>query len=196
MSMTILLTGKNWQVGFELQRALAPLGEIVAVDHQKCDLADPAANNAVDKPESKPELAQAINATVPGIFGQEAAHLGPLVVHHYTDYVFDGSKQGAYRKDDTHNPQSVYGKTKLAGEKALQRRGADHLIFLTSWVFGAHGGNLAKTMLRLAAELLKRLVSLTTLPQSSRRTIPCWHRVWPTRTSMSPPANRLWPAPA
>lgn len=168
--MKILLTGKHGQVGFELQRALAPLGEIVAVDHHECDLADPAAirrlvaevspqiivspaaYTAVDKAESEPELAQAINATAPGILGQEAKKLGALVVHYSTDYVFDGTKQGAYTEDDIPNPQSVYGKTKLAGEQALQQSGADHLIFRTSWVFGAHGGNFAKTMLRLAAE--------------------------------------------
>lgn len=168
--MKILLTGKHGQVGFELQRALAPLGEIVAVDHHECDLADPAAirrlvaevapqiivtpaaYTAVDKAESEPELAHAINATAPGILGQEAKKLGALVVHYSTDYVFDGTKQGAYTEDDVPNPQSVYGKTKRAGEQALQQSGADHLIFRTSWVFGAHGGNFAKTMLRLAAE--------------------------------------------
>lgn len=168
--MKILLTGKHGQVGFELQRALAPLGEIVAVDHHECDLADPAAirhliagfapqiivnpaaYTAVDKAESEPELAQAINAVAPGILAQEAKKLGALVVHYSTDYVFDGTKQGSYTEDDTPNPQSVYGKTKLAGEQALQQSDADHLIFRTSWVFGAHGGNFAKTMLRLAAE--------------------------------------------
>ena len=168
--MKILLTGKNGQVGFELQRALAPLGEVVAVDHQECDLADadairrlvaevkpqviinPAAYTAVDKAEAEPELAQAINAIAPGVFGEEAARLGALVIHYSTDYVFDGSKPGAYLETDATNPQSVYGKTKLAGEQALQASGADHLIFRTSWVFGAHGANFAKTMLRLAAE--------------------------------------------
>lgn len=168
--MRILLTGKNGQVGFELQRALAPLGEIVAVDHHECDLADagairklvadvapriivnPAAYTAVDKAESEPELALAINGTAPGVFGQEAARQGALVVHYSTDYVFDGSKQGAYTEEDSPNPQSVYGRTKLVGEQALLQSGADCLIFRTSWVFGAHGGNFAKTMLRLAAE--------------------------------------------
>lgn len=168
--MKILLTGKNGQVGFELQRALAPLGEIVAVDQQECDLAsaaairrlvadvapqvivNPAAYTAVDRAETEPELAQAINATAPGVFGEEAARLGALVIHYSTDYVFDGTKQGCYGEDDVPHPQSVYGKTKLAGERALQASGADHLIFRTSWVFGAHGGNFAKTMLRLAAE--------------------------------------------
>lgn len=168
--MKILLTGKNGQVGFELQRALAPLGEIAAVDHQECDLSkpaairqliadfkpqviiNPAAYTAVDKAESEPALADAVNTVAPGILGEEAARHGALVIHYSTDYVFDGTKDGAYREDDTPNPQSVYGRSKLAGEQALQASGADHLIFRTSWVFGAHGGNFAKTMLRLAAE--------------------------------------------
>ena len=168
--MKILLTGKNGQVGFELQRALAPLGEVVAVDLDECDLSDadairrlvaevrpqvivnPAAYTAVDKAESEPGLAQAINAAAPGILGEEAARLGALVIHYSTDYVFDGTGQGAYTETDEPNPQSVYGQTKLAGERALQASGADYLIFRTSWVFGAQGGNFAKTMLRLAAE--------------------------------------------
>jgi dTDP-4-dehydrorhamnose reductase len=168
--MKILLTGKNGQVGFELQRALAPLGAIVAVDQADCNLADelairrlvsetrpdvivnPAAHTAVDKAESEPALAQAINGVAPGIFGEEAKKLGALVVHYSTDYVFDGSKDGWYTEDDAPNPQSVYGKTKLAGEQALAASGAKHLIFRTSWVFGAHGANFAKTMLRLATE--------------------------------------------
>ena len=168
--MKILLTGKNGQVGFELQRALAPLGEVIAVDHAECDLAspeairrlvretkpdiivNPAAYTAVDKAESDQDLAVAVNATAPGIFGEEAAQLGALVIHYSTDYVFDGGKTGAYSEDDSTNPQSIYGKTKLAGEQALQQSGADHLIFRTSWVFGAHGGNFAKTMLRLAVD--------------------------------------------
>lgn len=168
--MRILLTGKNGQVGFELQRALAPLGEIVAIDQQECNLAsaddirqlvadvapqvivNPAAYTAVDKAESEPHLALAINGTAPGVFGEEAVRLGALVIHYSTDYVFDGTRQGRYTEDDPPNPQSVYGKTKLAGERALQASGADCLIFRTSWVFGAHGNNFAKTMLRLAAE--------------------------------------------
>jgi dTDP-4-dehydrorhamnose reductase len=168
--MKILLTGKNGQVGFELQRALAPLGEIVAIDHPECDLANPdairqlvrdvrpdiivnpAAYTAVDKAESDQATAFAVNGVAPGIFGEEAARLGALVVHYSTDYVFDGCKQGAYAEADVPNPQSVYGKSKLAGEQALQQSGADFLIFRTSWVFGAHGGNFAKTMLKLAAD--------------------------------------------
>lgn len=168
--MKILLTGKNGQVGFELQRSLAPLGEIVAVDQTDCDLADadairrlvsttrpgiivnPAAYTAVDKAETDVAHAQAINGTAPGIFGEEAAKLGALVVHYSTDYVFKGEKPGYYTEADAPDPQSVYGKTKLEGEHALAASGAKHLIFRTSWVFGAHGANFAKTMLRLAAE--------------------------------------------
>lgn len=168
--MKILLTGRNGQVGFELLRALAPLGEVVAVDQADCDLANPeairalvravrpgiivnpAAHTAVDKAEAEPALAQAINGVAPGVFGEEAAKIDALVVHYSTDYVFDGARAGFYTEDDAPNPQSVYGKTKLAGERALQASGARCLIFRTSWVFGAHGANFAKTMLRLAAE--------------------------------------------
>lgn len=168
--MRFLLTGKNGQVGFELQRALAPLGEIIAVDHAACDLADPAAiryllaevrpdivinpaaYTAVDKAESEPALAYAVNATAPGVFGEALAKTGGLVIHYSTDYVFDGKKGEGYGEDDQPNPQSIYGKSKLAGERALQASGAHYLIFRTSWVFGAHGANFAKTMLRLAAE--------------------------------------------
>jgi len=168
--MKILLTGKNGQVGFELQRALAPLGEIFAVDQPECNLADgpairdlvrsfkpdvivnPAAYTAVDKAESEPELAHAINTVAPGVLGEEAARQGAWVVHYSTDYVFDGIKPGAYTEDDLTNPQSVYGRTKKAGELAIQQSGVRHLIFRTSWVVGAHGRNFAKTILRLAVE--------------------------------------------
>ena len=168
--MKLLITGKNGQVGFELQRALAPLGEIVAVDHAECDLSsadairalvrrlqpdvivNPAAYTAVDKAESDQDTVFAVNAVAPGVFGEEAARLNALVVHYSTDYVFDGKKAGAYSEDDTPNPQSVYGQSKLAGEQALQASGAKHLTFRTSWVVGAHGNNFAKTMLRLAAD--------------------------------------------
>jgi len=168
--MKILLTGKQGQVGFELQRALAPLGDVYAVDYAECDLADaaairalvrscnpdlivnPAAYTAVDKAESEPELAHAINAVAPGVLGEEAAKRGAWVVHYSTDYVFDGGKPGAYTEDDATNPQSAYGRTKREGEIALQRSGARHLIFRTSWVVGAHGGNFAKTILHLAGD--------------------------------------------
>lgn len=166
----ILLTGKNGQVGFELQRALAPLGEVVAVGTADCDLSDagairallqrvqpslivnPAAYTAVDKAESDADKARAVNADAPGVLGEEAARLGAPVIHYSTDYVYDGSKDGIYLESDPVAPQSVYGRTKLDGERALQAATPQHVILRTSWVVGAHGGNFAKTMLRLAAE--------------------------------------------
>lgn len=168
--MKILVTGRNGQVGFELQRALAPLGDIVAVDHIDCDLADaeavrtlvrriapgvivnPAAYTAVDKAESDQATAFAVNAEAPRVLGEEAARLGALVVHYSTDYVFNGTKDGAYAESDTPDPQSVYGCSKHEGEVALAAANPRHLILRTSWVVGAHGGNFAKTMLRLAGE--------------------------------------------
>lgn len=168
--MRIFLTGKNGQVGFELQRALAPLGEIHAVDYAECDLADAsalcklvrsikpdlivnsAAYTAVDKAESESALAHAINAVAPGVLGEEAAKLGAGVVHYSTDYVFDGTKQGAYIEEDLTNPLSIYGRTKRDGEIALRESGARHVTLRTSWVVGAHGNNFAKAILRLACE--------------------------------------------
>jgi dTDP-4-dehydrorhamnose reductase len=166
-----LVTGANGQLGFELQRALAPLGEVVACGRDACNLSSPdsiraavraakpnvifsaGAYTAVDKAESEPDLARAVNATAPGILGEEASKLGALVIHYSTDYVFDGKKTSAYREEDATNPLGIYGKTKLAGEKALAASGSDHLIFRTSWVFGAHGKNFIKTILRLASTL-------------------------------------------
>lgn len=168
--MKILLTGRNGQLGFELQRSLAPLGEIVAVGHADCDLGDeagvrallqrvrpdvvinPAAYTAVDRAESDHAAAVAVNANAPRILGEEAARSGAFVIHFSTDYVFAGDKVGAYSENDTAEPKSVYGKTKLAGEQGLAQANPRHLILRTSWVVGAHGGNFAKTMLRLAAE--------------------------------------------
>ncbi|HWR75856.1 MAG TPA: dTDP-4-dehydrorhamnose reductase [Thiobacillus sp.] len=166
----ILLTGVNGQVGWELQRTLAPLGEVIAADRNRLDLADsavirrsveaiapdliinPAAYTAVDKAESEPDLAHAINATAPGELAQAAAARGIPLVHFSTDYVFDGRKQGAYSEDDAPNPLGVYGATKLAGEQAVQRAGAPHLILRTSWVYGLRGRNFLLTMQRLARE--------------------------------------------
>lgn len=166
----ILVTGKNGQVGWELQRSLAASGEIIALDSNAMDLADPdavrrtvrevrpdiivnpAAYTAVDKAESEPELADAVNGIAPGILAEEAKLLGAILVHYSTDYVFDGSKPTPYVEGDVPNPQSVYGKTKLAGEQAVCASGCKHLIFRTSWVYGVHGGNFVKTMLRLARE--------------------------------------------
>jgi len=165
-----LVTGSNGQVGFELRRSLAPLGRVVALDRAGCDLSDPdairrlvrdlrpdvivnpAAHTAVDKAETEPELAFAINGTAPGIFAEEARALGSLLVHYSTDYVFDGTKDGAYTETDPVNPRSVYGKSKLAGEQAIAASGARALVLRTCWVAGAHGGNFAKTMLRLGKE--------------------------------------------
>jgi len=166
----LLLTGHNGQVGFDLRRALALLGEVIAINSEDCDLADeaairrvvrdlrpdvivnPAAYTAVDKAESEQALARAINARAPGVLAEEAKTLGALLVHYSTDYVFDGTKLGSYQEADTPNPSSVYGATKLAGEGAIVAAGCRHLILRTSWVVGAHGGNFAKTMLRLAGE--------------------------------------------
>ena len=168
--MTILVTGALGQVGFELQRALAPLAEVAAVDVVDCDLADahalralvrrvqpvlivnPAAYTAVDKAESEQALAYAVNATAPRVLGEEAAALGIPVVHYSTDYVFDGSGSRPWAESDTPNPLSVYGSSKWAGEQALAEANPRHLILRTSWVVGAHGANFARTMLRLAAE--------------------------------------------
>nr|WP_321465535.1 dTDP-4-dehydrorhamnose reductase [uncultured Desulfobulbus sp.] len=168
--MNILLTGKNGQLGFELRRALAPLGRIFAFDQEECNLADPesirrlirevqpdclinpAAYTAVDRAESEPELAKAVNTTAVAIMGEEAERLGAWVIHYSTDYVFDGSSPSPYVETDPTNPINVYGLTKRDGDIALQDVCRRHLIFRTSWVVGAHGNNFAKTMLRLAGE--------------------------------------------
>ena len=168
--LRILLTGRNGQVGFELRRALAPLAEIVAVGHAECDFArpqeirrlvrsvrpaiivNPAAYTAVDRAETERELAFAINATAPRILGEEAARLGAFVVHYSTDYVFDGTKHGAYDESDATRPRSAYGESKREGELALLNATHHHLILRTGWVAGTHGANFARTMLRLASE--------------------------------------------
>ncbi len=173
--MKILLLGKDGQVGWELQRALAPLGELVALGRQgrdglSGDLSNPAAlratvdavapdvivnaaaHTAVDKAESEAELAQRINADAPGVLAQTAASRGAVLVHYSTDYVFDGSGSKPWQEDDATGPLSVYGRSKLDGEEAIRASGCTHLIFRTSWVYAARGGNFAKTMLRLAAE--------------------------------------------
>ena len=168
--MKILLTGGNGQVGWELRRTLACLGEVVAVDSKEMDLADaeairrvvrevnpriivnPAAHTAVDKAESERDLAYAINATAPGILAEEAEKLGALLVHYSTDYVFDGSGNTPWREDDATGPLNVYGASKLAGEQAIQAACRRHLIFRTSWVYGARGANFLLTMRRLMRE--------------------------------------------
>ncbi|WP_432257924.1 dTDP-4-dehydrorhamnose reductase [Cupriavidus sp. TMH.W2] len=167
---TILVTGSKGQVGFELRRSLAPLGNVVALDRACCDLSrldelrrvvrdyrpdviiNPAAYTAVDKAEAEVDLAFTINGTAAGLLAEEAKVLGSLLVHYSTDYVFDGTKDRPYLETDPVNPQSVYGKSKLAGEQAITVSGAQALILRTCWVAGAHGGNFAKTILRLGKE--------------------------------------------
>jgi dTDP-4-dehydrorhamnose reductase len=172
--MKILLLGKNGQVGWELQRSLAPLGEVLALDSKSTeycgDLTDlaglvatvrayapdvivnAAAYTAVDKAESEPEQAQRVNAEAVAVLAHEAQQLGAWLVHYSTDYVFDGSGTQPWQETDTVGPLSVYGASKLAGEQAIQASGCKQLIFRTSWVYAARGNNFAKTMLRLAQE--------------------------------------------
>jgi dTDP-4-dehydrorhamnose reductase len=172
--MKILLLGKNGQLGWELQRSLAPLGELVALDRHNTDfcgdltnlqglastvqavrpdiIVNAAAHTAVDKAESEPELARLINASAPGVLAQQAQKLGAWLVHYSTDYVFDGSGSRPWQESDTPAPLSVYGQSKLEGEQLIAAHCSKHLIFRTSWVYAARGGNFAKTMLRLAQE--------------------------------------------
>ncbi len=168
--MKILLTGATGQVGYELQRSLQALGQVVAVDRACMDLSrldqvrdvvravrpdlivNPAAYTAVDQAESEPALAHRINAEAPAVMAAEARLLGAAMVHYSTDYVFDGTKLGAYVETDRTNPINVYGQSKLAGEQAIADAGIAHLILRTSWVYGMHGKNFLKTMLRLGAE--------------------------------------------
>lgn len=170
----ILLLGKGGQVGWELQRSLAPLGELIAVDFDSTELCgdftnlaglaatvqvvkpdvivNAAAHTAVDKAESEPDLARLINADAPGVLAREAAKLGALLVHYSTDYVFDGSGDTPKRESDATGPLSVYGQTKLEGEQAVALAGCPYLVLRTSWVYAARGANFAKTMLKLASE--------------------------------------------
>jgi dTDP-4-dehydrorhamnose reductase len=184
----ILLLGKNGQLGWELQRALAPLAELIALDrkggftsnrrplgsgteHAVCGdlgqlkpleatvralnpdvIVNAAAYTAVDKAESEPEVARAINAVAPGVLARLGAEIGATLIHYSTDYVFDGSGSVPWREDDPTGPLSVYGSTKLEGESQVCGSGCRHLIIRTSWVYAARGANFAKTMLRLAGE--------------------------------------------
>ena len=172
--MKLLLLGKGGQVGWELQRSLAPLGEVVALDFDSTDfhadfshpeqlaetvlkvrpdvVVNAAAHTAVDKAESEVDFARKLNATSPGVVAEAAQQIGALMVHYSTDYVFDGSGSAPWQEDDATGPLSVYGATKLEGEQRVAQHCAKHLIFRTSWVYAARGGNFAKTMLRLAQE--------------------------------------------
>jgi len=170
----ILLFGKNGQVGWELQRSLSPLGELVALDADSTELCgsftdldglartvkkinpdvivNAAAHTAVDKAESEPDLVRTLNALAPEVLAREAKEANAWLIHYSTDYVFDGSGEKPWQETDPVAPLNVYGATKLEGEKLIQQSGCRHLIFRTSWVYGARGGNFAKTMLRLARE--------------------------------------------
>ena len=168
--MKLLLLGANGQVGWELRRSLAPLGELIACDRKLADLSqlqalsalvdkhqpdvivNAAAYTAVDQAEQEIEQAFLINAEAVGLLAEKARQHDSFLVHYSTDYVFDGEKSGAYLESDAVNPQSIYGKSKLKGEQLIAASACKHLIFRTSWVFATRGNNFAKTMLKLAAQ--------------------------------------------
>ena len=170
MSLRLLITGANGQVGWHLQRILAPLGEVLAIDVEEVDLTDlnavtrtvrdfapdivanAAAYTAVDKAESQPELARAINVAAPARIAEECAAGGALMIHYSTDYVYDGSKLGPYEERDATGPLSVYGQTKLEGDRAIIASGCAHIILRTTWVYDIRGKNFLRTVLRLARE--------------------------------------------
>lgn len=167
---TILLIGKNGQVGWELQNTLKPLGRVIALDRAQMDITQPdairktirgispdiivnaAGYTTVDKAESEPDLAMQINAAAPGIMAEEAQRMGTLLVHYSTDYVYDGAKSTPYIETDAPNPLNIYGKSKLAGEQAITATGCAHLILRASWIYSARGTNFVLTMLQLAQE--------------------------------------------
>ena len=168
--MKILLTGKNGQVGWELNRTLLPLGEVIALDRSEADLSKPkelrslvrnlkpdvivnaAAYTAVDKAEDEEDLVTVINGVSAGVLAEEAKKIGALLVHYSTDYVFDGNKDKPYTEEDQPNPINAYGRSKLKGEQAIQATGVDFLIFRTSWVYASRGHNFLRTILRLSRE--------------------------------------------
>jgi len=168
--LKILITGKDGQLGWELQRSLAGLGDVIATNRREFDLCDSnairrtvrktgpdvivnaAAYTAVDNAESEPDVAMQVNAIAPGILAEEAKLLGALLVHYSTDYVFDGSKKSPYKEEDTPNPLSVYGRSKLKGEQAIVASECRHLIFRTSWVYSSRGRNFFLTILKAARE--------------------------------------------
>jgi dTDP-4-dehydrorhamnose reductase len=170
MSLRLLITGANGQVGWHLQRTLAPMGEVMAIDIEEVDLTDlnavartvrdfapdivvnAAAYTAVDKAESEPDLARAINVAAPGQIAEECARTGALLVHYSTDYVYDGNKPTPYEESDATGPLSVYGQTKLEGDQAIMASGCAHIILRTTWVYDIRGKNFLRTVLRLARE--------------------------------------------
>lgn len=199
--LKILLSGGNGQLGSELQRQLADLGQVIALGRDRLDLAQPeqirqqiralrpdliinaAAHTAVDLAESQPALAMAINAQAPGIFAQEAATLGVPLIHYSSDYVFDGHKPTPYTEADPPKPLSIYGRSKLAGEQAISAIGGQHLILRTSWVYSAQGHNFLLTMqrllqakpeLRIVADQFGAPTWTGTLAQATRALIERW----------------------
>jgi len=170
MAPEILLLGANGQVGWELRRSLAPIGRVTALSRAELDLSDldgvmravraanpaiiinAAAYTAVDKAEAEQATAHRLNAELPAILASEAKRVGSLLVDYSTDYVFDGTLERPYVEEDTPNPLSIYGRSKLEGLRAIQQTGCRHLVFRVSWVYGAHGANFVKTILRLARE--------------------------------------------
>jgi len=170
MSLRLLITGASGQVGWHLQRTLAPLGEVLAIDVEQVDMTDldavarsvrefapdiivnAAAYTAVDKAESEPELARAINAAAPARLAEECARSGALLIHYSTDYVYDGSKPGPYEEKDATGPLSIYGQTKLEGDQAIVASGCAHIILRTTWVYDVRGKNFLRTVLRLGRE--------------------------------------------
>ena len=207
----ILLTGKTGQVGYELERSLQGLGEIIALDRSQMDLANldqvrdvirsvkpnliinPAAYTAVDKAESEPDLAMCINGEAPGVMAEEAKKLGAAMIHYSTDYVFDGTKAIPYTENDPTCPINVYGNTKLVGEQLIQATGIPHLILRTSWVYGMRGKNFLLTVLRQAQESNElRIVS-------DQHGAPTWCRTIADTTAHivaqsrnAPPATDWW----
>jgi dTDP-4-dehydrorhamnose reductase len=204
--LRILVTGALGQVGWELQRSLANLGTITAVDLADLDLTDaaavrafiadqrpdvlvnPAAYTAVDKAEAQPDLAMAVNGVAPGVMAQEMARVGGLMIHYSTDYVFDGTKTTPWVETDPPNPLSAYGRTKLAGEQAVQAAGGAHVILRTSWVYGRRGGNFMLTMIRLAKERDELRVV------ADQHGAPTWCRTLAQGTADI--VDRLWSDPA
>jgi len=208
----ILVTGASGQVGFELVRTLQGLGTVIAPRRDVLDLAEegsieaaldeirpslivnPGAYTAVDQAESDVDTAMRINAHAPGVLAAAAHEMGVPLIHYSTDYVFDGTKQGAYEEDDAPGPLNVYGASKLAGERAIEQAGAAHLILRTSWVYGARGRNFMKTMLRLGQERDElRIVD-------DQRGAPTWSRTIATLTAhivaqamaVAPEARAQW----